>query len=327
MDFRSNLNILPDNDSPSRMAPLSHLPSVLSFDKPSCPTTHISANARFNSVIDSQCRRMLSPHPCFYNRTPRLSPHPNPRNNRKLTAIFTHHLPAKFTFRADPLQKALRGTLVSKVNFAGWGNPCQKYLRDRLGRLVKFTFGADPLQNALWGRLLFEVNFTGWGYPCQKCFKGRFDNLVKFTFWADPLQNAFWVRLSFEVERLCIHLEALPPSQVLQRHIVFRGECHRSRLPLPEVLQRPIRRYREIHLRDGPPPEGLQRHIASRGEFHDSRLPLSEVLQRPIRRSREIHLSRRPPSEGLLGQVVSRGGTTLYPPQSLTPSTGPSEAH
>ena len=46
-----------------------------------------------------------------------------------------------------------------------------------------------------------------------------------------------------------------------------------------------------------------------------------------IVRSREIHLSRRPPSEGLLGQVGVGGGTTLYPPQSLTPSTVPSEAH
>ena len=46
----------------------------------------------------------------------------------------------KFTFRGDPLQNALRGTLVSKVNFTGWGNPCQKYLRGRFGNLVKFTF-------------------------------------------------------------------------------------------------------------------------------------------------------------------------------------------
>ena len=157
MDFRSNLNILPDNDSPSRMAPLSHLPSVLSFDKPSCPTSHISANARFNSVIDSQCRRMLSPHPCFYNRTPRLSPHPNPRNNRKLTVIFTHHLPAKFTFRADPLQKALWGTLAFEVNFTGRVNPSQKYLRGRFSDLVKFTFRPYPLQKAFWGRLPSEV--------------------------------------------------------------------------------------------------------------------------------------------------------------------------
>ena len=171
-----------------------------------------------------------------------------------------------------PLYRALRGTLVSKVNFAGWGNPCQKYLRDRLGRLVKFTFGADPLQNAFWGRLLFEVNFTGWGYPCQKCFKGRFDNLVKFTFWADPLQNAFWGRLSFEVERLCIHLRALPPLQGPQRHIDFRGEFHRSGLPLSEALQRQVGSYREIHLFRRPLPECPQRHIASRGEFHESYL-------------------------------------------------------
>ena len=116
--------------------------------------------------------------------------------------------------------------------------------------LVKFTFRADPHQNAFWGTLGFEVNFTGWGDPCQKCLWSRFDVPVKFTFRAYPLQKGFWGRLPCEVERLCIHLEALPPSQVLQRHIVFRGEFHRSRLPLPEVLQRPIRRSRDIHLRD-----------------------------------------------------------------------------
>ena len=63
----------------------------------------------------------------------------------------------KFTFRADPLQKAFRGTLLFEVNFTGRGTPCQKCLRGRLGRLVKFTFRADPLQKAFWGRLSFEV--------------------------------------------------------------------------------------------------------------------------------------------------------------------------
>ena len=63
----------------------------------------------------------------------------------------------KFTFRADPRQKAFRGTLLFEVNFTGWGNPCQKYLRGRLSNLVKFTFRDDPLQKAFWGRLAFEV--------------------------------------------------------------------------------------------------------------------------------------------------------------------------
>ena len=51
----------------------------------------------------------------------------------------------KFTFRADPLQKAFWGTLDFEVNFTGRGYPRQKYLRGRFGELVKFTFGADPL--------------------------------------------------------------------------------------------------------------------------------------------------------------------------------------
>ena len=46
----------------------------------------------------------------------------------------------KFTFREDPLQNTLRGTLTFEVNFTGWGYPCQKYLRGRFGNLVKFTF-------------------------------------------------------------------------------------------------------------------------------------------------------------------------------------------
>ena len=114
------------------------------------------------------------------------------------------------------------------------------------------TSGPYPLYNALRGTLGFEVNFIGQGYPCQKCFKGRFDNLVKFTFWGDPLQKGFWGRLAFEVERLCIHLEALPPSQVLLRHIAVRGDFHRSGLPLPEVPERPIGESREIHLSGRP---------------------------------------------------------------------------
>ena len=72
---------------------------------------------------------------------------------------------------------------------------------------------------------------------------------------------------------------------------------------------------------------GIQRHIGFEGEFHRLGLPPSEVLQRLIGQTREIHLPRRPPSEGLLGHVGLRGGTTLCPPQSLTPSTMPSEAH
>ena len=48
-----------------------------------------------------------------------------------------------------PLYNALRGTLVSEVNFTGQGNPCQKYFRGRLGNLVKFTFRDDPLQKGL----------------------------------------------------------------------------------------------------------------------------------------------------------------------------------
>ena len=153
------------------------------------------------------------------------------------------------------------------------------------GNSLKFNFLDDPLQKGFRGTLLFEVNFIGWDNPCQKGLKGWLGVPVKFTFWAYPRQKAFWGRFPSEVERLCVHLRALPPSQVLQRHIGFRGE------------------------------------------FHGSRLPLSEVFQRPIRRYREIHHSRRPPSEGLLGQVVSRGGTTLCPPQILTPVTGHSGAH
>ena len=67
-----------------------------------------------------------------------------------------------------PLYNALRGILVFEVNFTGWGYPCQKYLKGRLGDLVKFTFRGDPLQNALRGTLPSEVNFIGWGNPCQK---------------------------------------------------------------------------------------------------------------------------------------------------------------
>ena len=65
----------------------------------------------------------------------------------------------KFTFERDPRQKALRGTLVSEVNFTGCGYPCQKCFRGRLDDLVKFTFGTDPRQNAFWGMLAFEVAF------------------------------------------------------------------------------------------------------------------------------------------------------------------------
>ena len=50
-----------------------------------------------------------------------------------------------------PLYNAFRGTLVLEVNFTGQGNPCQKCLWGRLGRLVKFTFRADPRQKALRG--------------------------------------------------------------------------------------------------------------------------------------------------------------------------------
>ena len=126
--------------------------------------------------------------------------------------------------------------------------PRQKCLRGRLAGLVKFTFRAHPRQKGFWGTLVFEVNFTGCGNPCQKCLRGRSDNPVKFTFRADPLQSAFWGRLAFEVERLCVHLRALPPLQCPQGHIGFRGEFHRSGQPLPEVLQRPIGESREIHL-------------------------------------------------------------------------------
>ena len=130
------------------------------------------------------------------------------------------------------------------------------------------TSEPDPLYNALRCTLLFEVNFTASGNPCQKYFRGRLRDLVKFTFRGDPLQKAFWGRLVLEVERLCIHLGGSPPLQCLQRHIGFRGEFHRLGLPLPEVPQRPVGRFREIHLSRRPPSEGLLRHIAFRGEFH-----------------------------------------------------------
>ena len=81
----------------------------------------------------------------------------------------------KFTFRADPLQKAFWGTLDFEVNFTGRGYPRQKYLRGLLDNPVKFTFRADPLQKAFWGRLPCEVNFTGRCYPCQKAFWGLLD--------------------------------------------------------------------------------------------------------------------------------------------------------
>ena len=57
----------------------------------------------------------------------------------------------KFTFRADPFQKALRGTLGFEVNFTGCDYPCQKCLWDRSVNLMKYTFRDDPLQNAFWG--------------------------------------------------------------------------------------------------------------------------------------------------------------------------------
>ena len=50
----------------------------------------------------------------------------------------------KFTFRGDPIQKYLRGTLLFEVNFTGWGYPYQKGLRGSFGDLVKFTFEDDP---------------------------------------------------------------------------------------------------------------------------------------------------------------------------------------
>ena len=105
---------------------------------------------------------------------------------------------------------------------------------------MKFTFRADPLQKAFWGTLDFEVNFTGRGYPRQKYLRGLLDNPVKFTFRADPLQKAFWGRLPSEVERLCVHLRALPPSECPQRHIGFEGEFHGAGQPMPEV---PLGRY------------------------------------------------------------------------------------
>ena len=86
------------------------------------------------------------------------------------------------TSEAHPLYNAFRGTLVSEVNFTGWGYPCQKYLRGRLSNLVKFTLRGDPLQNDLRGTLVSKVNFIGWRDPRQKCLRGRLGCLVKFTF-------------------------------------------------------------------------------------------------------------------------------------------------
>ena len=91
----------------------------------------------------------------------------------------------------------------------------------RLGSSVKFTFRADPRQKGFRGTLLFEVNFTGRGNPCQKYLRGRLAGLVKFTFRADPLQKVFRGILVFEVERLCVHLRALPPLQCPLGHIDF----------------------------------------------------------------------------------------------------------
>ena len=91
-----------------------------------------------------------------------------------------------------------------------------------------------PLYSALRGILGLEVNFTGYGYPRQKYLRGRLGRLVKFTFCGAPLQNALRGRLPSEVERLCIHLRALPPLQCPQRHIAFRGEFYR-----PPPLRRP----------------------------------------------------------------------------------------
>ena len=145
------------------------------------------------------------------------------------------------------------------------------------------TSEPHPLYRYLRGTLPFEVNFTAQGYPCQKCLRGRLGDLVKFTFSRDPRQKAFWGRLVFEVERLCVHLRALPPLQCPQRHIDFRGECHRSGQPLSEMLQRPIRESREIHLSGSPPLECLQRHIGFRGEFHRSGQPLPEPPKSPSR--------------------------------------------
>ena len=147
------------------------------------------------------------------------------------------------------------------MNFTGWGDPCQKCLRGRLSYLVKFTFRTDPHQKAFWGTLLFEVNSTGWGYPCQKCLRGWLGDLVKFTFRTDPHQKAFRGIYPSEVERLCVHLRALPPLQCLQRHIAVRGEFHGLGLPPLDVHQRPIRQTREIHLRGRPLPERPQRQV------------------------------------------------------------------
>ena len=96
---------------------------------------------------------------------------------------------------------------------------------------MKFTFRGDPLQKGFWGTLVLKVNFTARGTPCQKYLRSLSGNPVKFTFRADPRQKAFWGRLPSEVERLCVHLGALPPLQCLQRHIALRGEFHRSGNP------------------------------------------------------------------------------------------------
>ena len=143
------------------------------------------------------------------------------------------HGPRKHNHPGNTYSLPLPLSLMSKVSTSG---------------LVKFTFASHPRQKALRGTLGFEVNFTGWGAPSQKYLRGRFGNLVKFTFRGDPLQKAFWGRLAFEVERLCVHLRAIPPLQCPQRHIGFRGEFHGLRLPLAEVLQRPIGESREIDL-------------------------------------------------------------------------------
>ena len=118
----------------------------------------------------------------------------------------------------------------------------------RLGSSVKFTFRADPLQKGFRGTLGCEVNFTGRGYPCQKYLRGRLAGLVKFTFRANPLQKALRGIYPSKVERLCVHLGVSPPLQYPQRHIGFRGEFHRSGLPLSEVPLGQVGMFREIHL-------------------------------------------------------------------------------
>ena len=111
------------------------------------------------------------------------------------------------TSQPYPLYNAFRGTLVSKVNFTGWGYPCQKCLRGRFDDLEKFTFGTDPRQKAFWGTLSFEVNFTAPGDPCQKCL---------------------WGLLGAEVTRLgsLVMPPPLPPSM----------PTHNAPLPPPTIL-------------------------------------------------------------------------------------------